>query len=227
MEFHEGLSRQGPGEPADVHWAISHAKTPTDALILDAACGTGADLPAFLDALPECHVTAVDQHAPFLETIAASQPSDRVTVRQGDMLDVRGPFDLIWCAGAIYLKGVGPALSAWASALKPDGAIAFSSPCFLSDTPSDEARAFWGDDPVFTKKDMLQQADAADFSVQDTRIISDAAWDAYYQPVHVRAEILRENQRFSAVCQSMENDARTFSRIKHETGYLLVLARPK
>jgi|GEM_PF-4683729 len=41
---HRDLDREGPGEAADVHWALDVAGTPEDARILDAACGPGADM---------------------------------------------------------------------------------------------------------------------------------------------------------------------------------------
>ncbi len=54
-----------------------------------------------------------------------------------------GPFDLIWSAGALYFLGVTDGLTGWRAALAPGGAVAFSEPCFFTDTPSDAARAFW------------------------------------------------------------------------------------
>ena len=46
-----------------------------------------------------------------------------------------GPFDLIWCAGAVYFEGITECLQAWAPALKPGGAVAFSEVCWFTDTP--------------------------------------------------------------------------------------------
>src|SRR5690606_40444559 len=47
----------------------------------------------------------------------------RVTVREGDMAEVTGPYDFIWCAGGIYFLGVTEGLRIWRRALAPGGRV--------------------------------------------------------------------------------------------------------
>ena len=142
--LHADLPREGPGETADVAWAADIAKIPSDARVLDAASGPGGDIGALLRAVPKGHVTAIDHHAPFIEAARARWGKDaRVSLEVGDMTAPDGPFDFIWCAGAVYFLGIEAALAAWRPKLAPDGAIAFSEPCYFTDAPSDGARAFW------------------------------------------------------------------------------------
>ncbi len=127
---HQGLPRQGPGEPADVAWAAGVAGLAPDARICDAGCGPGADFEALLAAAPEGDVTGVERHADFVEA-AAARRLDRVVVRQGDAADITGPYDFIWAAGSLYFLGVTEGLRRWRDALAPGGAVAFSELCWL------------------------------------------------------------------------------------------------
>ncbi|MEZ5714444.1 MAG: squalene/phytoene synthase family protein [Paracoccaceae bacterium] len=51
------------------------------------------------------------------------------------MMQATGPFDLIWCAGAIYFIGVTEALAGWRDALAPGGVVAFSQACLFRPDP--------------------------------------------------------------------------------------------
>ncbi|KMW57525.1 Methyltransferase type 12 [Candidatus Rhodobacter oscarellae] len=139
--LHQGLIREGPGEAADVAWAAEMAGLGRDARICDVACGPGADIPALLQAAPEGKVTAVDAHKPFIEELNMRVGADkRVVPYVGKMDKLKGPFDLIWCAGAVYFIGIEKALGAWRYALAKGGHVAFSEPCFFTDAPSQGAR---------------------------------------------------------------------------------------
>ena len=135
--LYTGLYREGPGEPADVAWAAELAGLEPDARICDAGCGSGADIPALLATAPKGRVTAVDSHAPFIEALRIRTGEDRrVTAYAGNMAKIKGPFDLIWSAGALYFLGTVKGLKAWRPALAKRGAVAFSEPCFFTDQPS-------------------------------------------------------------------------------------------
>ena len=127
LTLHRDLPREGPGEAADVAWAAKVAGVGSEARILDAACGPGGDITALLEVAPRGHVTACDRIAHFVAAARAAHLADpRVEVVQADMTSLAGPFDLIWCAGAVYFLGVTEALTAWRPILAPGGAIAFS-----------------------------------------------------------------------------------------------------
>ncbi len=134
LRFHAGASRQVPGTPEDVAWAVAAAGPWPGAQVLDAGAGDGADIPALRVAIPDARGVAVDACEIFVLAMA-EQSGPEVRALHGAMGPVpgldgsppvnlvgEGPFDLIWCAGAIHFPGVETALRHWRGALAPDGA---------------------------------------------------------------------------------------------------------
>ncbi|MDF0603238.1 class I SAM-dependent methyltransferase [Psychromarinibacter sp. C21-152] len=228
--LHSGLDREGPGEPADVAWAAATAELAQDARICDAGCGAGADVPALLTAAPQGHVTAVDNHKPFVDDVLARFGDDpRVTAYAGDMIKLKGPFDFIWCAGAIYFVGIEKALNCWRPALAKGGAVAFSEPCLFGADPSDQARAFWsGYERLTDVAGIAAQVEEAGYTLLGTRRLSDAAWEAYYGPLQARLDTLRAGAatELAKVLDEAAAEIAHWRAVKDETGYLLCVARP-
>lgn len=232
MTLYTGLDREGPGDANDVAWAMSLIDLPPTARICDAGCGTGGDLPALLDAVPEGHVTAIDKQGLFVDEVLGRYGDDpRVTAFKGDMAKLKGPFDLIWCAGALYFLGIPKALKAWRPALAKPGWVAFSYPAFFTDRPSDLARAFWGGDlsTVEGQEDVLATVARQDYQVLGHRHVTDAAWERYYQPLEARIAQLQDGdvpEDLATVLEEAALEAATWRKVKAETGYLMVVARP-
>lgn len=243
FHLHRDLPREGPGERGDISWAADVAGLAGDASICDAACGPGADIPALLFAAPGGRVTGFDLHQPFVDDASQRFASDdRVAILRArlirdssddlpDPVDL-GPFDLIWCAGAVYFHGISACLSAWAPALKPGGHIAFSEPVWLTDTPSPEVAAMWageGNAAMTNVAGIEAQVAAAGFDPVASRVLSDAAWEGYYGPMERRIAALRPgaDAALSRVLDEGENEARIWRKYRHEFGYLLTVARPR
>ena len=231
FEVHKDLPREGPGEPADIDWAMGLIRPAPDAAICDAGSGPGGDVPALLAHVPEGRVVAVDTHAPFIEqarTRFAGEP--RVEPRVGDFSALGGPFDVIWCAGALYFLGVGEGLRAFRPALAEGGAVAFSYPCHFTDAPSDTAVAFWAEEGLTApaRDDLFDQVRAAGFEPLGDRPIGPAAWEAYYGPMEARIARLRPGAGpdLSKALDEAEAEIAAWRAIKDETGYLLIVARP-
>ncbi len=228
--LHQGLDREGPGEPADVAWVADVLDLPRDARICDAGCGPGADVEALLAAAPEGHVTAVDSHKPFIDELwMRIGPDDRVTAYAGNMAKLKGPFDLIWSAGALYFLGVEKGLNAWRPCLSKTGAVAFSEPCFFTATPSEASRAFWEDYAQTSDAAGIDaRVQAAGYETIATRRLSDAAWQAYYGPLEDRIAQLRPaaDDAMRAVLEAAQTEIDTWRKVKDETGYLLSVVRP-
>ena len=232
LRLHSNLPREGPGEPADVAWAAKIAGLPENAQMADVACGPGADFAALLDAAPRGHVTALDKTAQF---VAAARESwvgdDRVTVLKADMKAIHNQYDMIWCAGAVYFIGVQAALTAWRKSLNSGGVIAFSEACWFTDTPSERAKSFWNSGyPNMTDEAGVQaQIDAAGYETLATRRLSDAAWEAYFQPIDQRISALRSgaDAALTAVLDEAEEEAACWRAHRNEYGYLLNVVRPK
>ncbi len=228
--IHADLPREGPGETADVAWAAEVAGTSSRARILDAASGPGGDIGALLRVAARGHVTAVDRHAPFIEAATARWgKNDRVTLLSDDYLSPKGPFDFIWCAGAVYFVGIEAALAAWSSALAEGGAIAFSEPCLFTDTPSEGAVAFWqGYERLTTSDGIAAQIVRAGFQTVASRKISDVAWESYYRPMEDRIRKLRRgaDDVMAAALERTEAEIAGWRKHRAETGYLLSVVRP-
>ncbi len=228
---HADLPREGPGETADVAWAAEVAGVTSRANILDAASGPGGDIGALLRVAARGHVTAIDKHAPFIEAAEARWgKNDNVALLTGDYLTPEGPFDFIWCAGAVYFVGIEAALAGWRNALAEGGSIAFSEPCLFTDTPSDGAIAFWdGYDRLTDADGIAVQIDAAGYDVVATRRISDIAWESYYRPMEDRISKLRRgaDEKMIAALDEHSAEIEAWRTHKDETGYLLSVVKPK
>ena len=228
--IHADLPREGPGETADVAWAAEAAGVTSRAQILDAASGPGGDIGALLRVAARGHVTAIDKHAPFIEAAQARWgKDDRVTLLTGDYLSPEGPFDFIWCAGAVYFVGIDAALKAWRGALAEGGAIAFSEPCYFSDTPTDSAKAFWeGEYEPKTLDGITAQITAAGYELIASKPVSDIAWESYYRPMEDRISKLRRgaDDRLVAALDEAAAEIDGWRANKDETGYVLCVVRP-
>ncbi len=227
--LHADLPREGPGLPEDVAWVAAQVAVPAKGRILDAACGPGADIAALLDVFDPNAVIGVDWIEHFAVAGAARYADDtRVTIMQGDMFDQSGPFDLIWCAGAIYFAGITQSLKNWDAALATGGAIAFTTPAYFTENPTATAHAMWeGEGNIPTRSQIAEQIATARFHLIASRPLSDAAWHDYYDPMQARIAQLRPNAD-PALAKVLDEGARernAWQAAKSETGYDLCVVR--
>ena len=140
-----------------------------------------------------------------------------------------GPYDLIWCAGAVYFVGIGAALSGWRSDLAPGGRVAFSEPV-LSQPASTEALAFWAHEYApLDEAGMVAQVGDAGYEVVATRRIFGAAWAAYYDPLAAKIATLRASDPTLAVAQNCDENEREMQNwrvAQDEVASQLIVARP-
>ena len=229
MQFHERLLRQGPGLPEDVTWAVDLAEAQDARRVLDAGCGAGADIPALLSAMPEAELTAVDLHGPFVERVAREYPS-RVKAEQVSMVAPEGPFDLIWCAGAIYFLGVTEGLQAFAPKLAPGACVAFSEPVWTTDAPSQASVDNWAEYPPMTAMDGLaMRVDAAGYDILGTRLLPPEAWAAYYDPQDALIAELAPgaDPAMAQVLDAAAQEAAAAREHGDEFTYALLVVRPR
>jgi len=230
---HSDLPREGPGEAADVAWALSLAGVPDGAVICDAGAGAGGDVAALL-AVPGARVLAIDTHPGFVTQMRARFAGEgRVVVEEADMgalaAHPAGPFDLIWCAGALYFLGLEEGLARMGAALKPGGVLAFSEPCHFVGAPSEAAVGFWDGYPVRQAVEIAAAVAAAGYESLGVRALSDAAWEAYYGPMEARIAHLRPeaDAALEAMLDICAEEATLWRQVRAETGYLLTVARWK
>lgn len=231
FKLHRDLPREGPGAPEDVAWALGLLDLPKQARIADVACGPGGDIAALLDAVPEAHVTALDKTPHFVEAARAAWGSDpRVTVLKADMKVIANPYDLIWCAGAVYFMGVEAALKAWRKSLLPQGAIAFSEACWFTDARSKRATSLWAREypTMMDEAGVRAQITAAGYEIIAQRRLDDAAWEAYYGPLMARSDLLRSDADIALidVLDAAEEEAACWRAHRGEFGYLLSVVVP-
>ncbi|MCV2864345.1 class I SAM-dependent methyltransferase [Albidovulum sediminicola] len=230
FELHRAIPRQGPGDASDVLWALSVVGEP--ARVIDAGCGPGADTETLAEALPLAQIEAVDLTTHFIEEARARLEcfGPRVNTREGDMRDITGPADLIWCAGSLYFLGLETALPLWRGALAPGGAIVFSEPVFLSSPPSAEVAAFWADYPgVGTEAELRRRIAGAGFATRATRVITGRAWLNYYLPLMARAARLRigAGPDLAAVLDAAEAEFARWRAAPDHIAYLLCVVAPE
>lgn len=225
---HRDLPREGPGEPADVHWVLGQIVPP--ARVCDAACGPGADLVTLAEALPGAQIDGVDRQAHFVATARqrVARFGPRVSVVQADYAGIVGSYDLIWCAGAVYFLGIERALAVWRGALAPGGRVAFSEPVWVG-APSASAREFWRDYPAITDATGIDaRVTAARFRTLATRLIVGPAWAAYSEPMEARLALLRPGADDDQV-QAIADAVREIALWRENPGqiaYLLSLVAP-
>lgn len=228
--LHRDLPREGPGSAADVAWAAKAASLASDARILDAACGPGADIPELLKAAPDGHVTALDKVDPFVTQAQRDYDAgSQTSIQTGDMFEVPGPYDFIWCAGAVYFVGVAEALKRWRPVLSEGGCVAFSQVCWFTDTPSQDAQKGWADYSDMTNEaGVLSHIQIAGYECLAARRIPAESWENYYAPLDERIADLRPaaSGALSDVLDEAEAEARLWRENSDQFGYLLCVVRP-
>ena len=228
---HRDLPREGPGQAEDVHWALYTAAVAEQVRICDAACGPGADTRTLAIARPKARIEAIDKMAHFVAAArerCAGLPAD-ITVREGDMAEIAGPYDLIWCAGALYFLGVTEGLRCWHQALAPGGRIAFSEPCFMAD-PSERAREFWAGYPAITDSAGIRaRVAAAGYRVLGERMVVGAAWAAYYTPMRKRIALLRPgaDAALTVALDEAETEITRWQAAPGDIAYALFVVEPE
>lgn len=238
-ELFSGLPRQGPGDPASTLKALAMVPPlAPDDRVLDLGCGTGA--PTILLARnTSARITAVDNHAPFIEELfrntQASGLSLRVEARVGDMKQLDFPdetFQLLWCEGAIFVMGFDEGLRAWRRLLKPGGYIALTEATWLTDRAPAECRAFWQREypAIRDVAANLEAISRCGYQPVGHFVLPAAAWlNEYYAPLERNLEQFRErhagNAEAAVVAAQIAEEIEMYRRHHEHYGYVFYVAR--
>ncbi len=236
LALYEDTPRQGPGSVATTRRALR--SLPDDLVVervLDLGCGTGGSTLVLAEETG-AHVTAIDVHAPYLDTLraeaAARGLADRVTARVGDMGDAAAlgdGWDLLWAEGSAYSIGFGDALRTWRPLLRPGGCLVVTELVWFVDAPTDPARAFFAEEyPDMTgEAARVALAESAGYAVLDTFRLPADDWRAYYAGLEapLRDAVARHGDH--PVYAATRREREVFESCGDAYGYLcLVLRRP-
>ncbi len=201
--MHEGLPRQGPGSNACTRKAFMMLNNlPEKPEILDIGCGSGMQTIELARICPECRITAVDIHQPFLDDLARRAATagvgDRITTVRASMDDMPfgdASFDVLWAESSIFVVGFGEGLRLWKRLIRPGGYLCLTESVWFTDSPSAEAVAFWNDcyPAIKTARETGAIAESAGYEVVATfRLPGSVWWDNYYMPLQKRLPELKK-----------------------------------
>lgn len=233
FDAHSNLPREGPGNRDSTARALRlMGPLPKTPLIIDIACGPGAQTLDLADLVPDARIVAFDAYPPYLKELkrraAAAGVAARIETRAGDMAALAvdaGTADVLWCEGAAYIIGVPQALSLWPPLLKPGGRIALTEPVWLKPDPPATVRKNWDEYPAMTDvpgcREIIRRAGLkllGDFLLPEA-----AWWDDYYGPLDARRRQLEAkyagNAVAKAVLQEMADEVATYRSYSAYFGY--------
>jgi SAM-dependent methyltransferase len=241
FEIHGGLRREGPGSDRSTLRALEQISgLPKSPRILDLGCGPGAQA-VLLARETGGHVIAVDNHRPFLETVARrareAGVGDRVQPLCADMkrpgLRPRS-FDLIWSEGALYQMGFDRALAACRELLVPGGHLAATEATWLRPNPPPECERCWETEyPAMTDlAGNLAKIEGAGFEHSSSFTLPESDWwDEYYGPLDERwpryAEKYADDPEAMQAVESIREEIEIYRDFSDCYGYVFfVMRRP-
>jgi len=205
FEIHKDLPREGPGCNESTKKAFELLPEVKDKpVILDIGCGPGMQTRE-LARLSSGHITALDNHLPFLNQLKAdvkkAQYENIITVIRSSMFDScfkKESFDIIWSEGALYIMDFKTGLKYWKRFLKPGGCMAVTELSWFEDNPPRELFEFWMNAyPTINniQKNMEVIENSGYTNIAHFTLPEKAWWDDYYKPVEKRIQMLVEKYK--------------------------------
>ncbi len=239
FEIHSGNPREGPGDFESTQRAFSVMKNlPGKPAILDIGCGPGKQT-LDLAQLTKGSITAVDNHAPYLEQlnklISSQGLQKRVKTVKADMFSLNfkpGSFDVLWSEGAIYFMGFEQGLRSWQRLLRPKGYIAVSELTRLKEDPPEEAKQYWeGAYPAMRNiAGNLEIVAQAGYAMLEHFTLPEKSWlEEYYGPLQKKVELLKEKYRHEPealqVLAAEDIERNSYQKYSNYYGYVFYIMR--
>lgn len=201
FEIFESLPRQGPGDEESTKKAFQKLTgLPEHPEILDVGCGTGNQTMT-LAKLTSGEITALDNHAPFIDALNRDAYragyTDRIRCVLGDMNSMNFPessFDVIWSEGAAYIMGVEDALKSWKKLLRPGGYTVISELVWFKEEVPQEIRRFFAKEYADMKyfKHIYPVVESAGYRMIDYFPLPGMSWwTDYYAPAEKKTAEMR------------------------------------
>ena len=201
FELSSETPQQGPGLNEYTRKAFNLLKDlPQNPLILDIGCGSGRQT-IELAKISGGHITALDLHKPFLDTLEENARTsgvfDNITTVQGSMMEMdfkEHYFDIIWAESSIFVMGFEKALMEWRTFLKKGGYIAVSDVCWLKTYPPEELKEFWDASYPIMKFPEENISIIKDLGYKSVNyfILPENAWLTYYEPYKTKIKVLKK-----------------------------------
>ncbi len=240
-EAFDGLERLAPGSEASTLKALGLVRSRMEPKrILDIGCGAGAQTMT-LARNTRAELVAIDSHAPYLRTLEARAGkagfSDRVCGVEASMLALgdkfsAASFDLLWAEGSIYVIGFDRGLALWRGLLREGGMLACTELSWLTASPSEAARGFWGEGYPSMRgvQANIDAAKAAGFECIAHFPLPENDWiDAYYGPLGARVSELRVkyagDATASGVLDMIQAEIDLYQKAGHDYGYVFYVLR--
>lgn len=141
-----------------------------------------------------------------------------------------GPFDLIWCEGALYNMGFSHGLTVCRDLLRTGGLMATSELTWLHPDVPDDCRNFFAETyPPMT--DTAGNRDAIERSGLDDlghfTLAAEAWWDKYYTPIADRLQSLRKKHAsdpdWGEILDMIAREIEICRKYGHSYGYVFFL----
>lgn len=231
-ELFEGTPRQGPGSEATTRRALAclpDGFQPQS--ILDLGCGTGGST-LVLAEQTAAHITALDMHQPFLDTLRQDAQArgflERITIVCGDMAqleDVGDSFDLLWAEGSAYSIGFANALSLWRAKLRAGGCLFVSELAWFSSEPAEKARAFFAAEyPDMEDEAALRECvEDLGYRVLESFPLPAEDWQAFYAGLEPSLRRCRERHGEHSVFTSTDQERQIYEEFGSDYGYLCLM----
>jgi SAM-dependent methyltransferase len=232
-EIFESLPRQGPGDEKSTKRAFRKlAALPGHPEILDVGCCSGGQTIVLANLTPG-KITALDNHAPFIEKLKCDAKkadcADRIQCVVRDMAVMnfpKGSFDVIWCEGAAFVMGFSNSLKSWRPLLRTKGYLAVSELVWFKKRAPKEVKDFFAREYPDMKhyKDIYPVIESSGYKIIDYfPLPGESWWTHYYTPMEKKLVALRRkykgNQDAQAIFDSFQLEIDMHGKYSQYYGY--------
>jgi SAM-dependent methyltransferase len=213
FEIFESLPRQGPGDERSTKRAFQMlAELSECPEILDVGCGTGAQT-LILAKLSSGNITALDNHAPFIDILKRKARRARLEKRIHCVVEDMAAmsfrvesYDVIWSEGAAYLMGFAIALKSWKALLKPKGYLVVSELVWFEIKTPQEIKDYFAEAYPDMKyyEDIYSIVESAGYEmIGYFPLPSKSWWTDYYAPAEKKLTEMRRECQSNKDAQSI------------------------